>query len=168
MCLLRLRQRDRTMAVVSIFIASLLLIIEFTRGHRSPGHQERIPVHTEAVVRNTDRIPLRVEPTRSSGSNIDVADLAINWKFYHNRTVATKGRLRCDNEDFCAFARRPELRMSVVVDISTLPAPTRRHLILDCKDGCDVIVVGNVDYDDIFALSVSDVPAEQSSATSTL
>ena len=152
-----LRKSNRMRMVGSILSILLSLIIGFSLSDRSPLHQEKAPGSTGASVRDINPISWRVAAARSPASTIEVADLAINWNLYRDTTVAVHGSFRCASEDYCAFARSPELRMSVVVDISTLPAPARRHLILECNDGCDVIVMGNVDYDDIFALNVSDV-----------
>jgi hypothetical protein len=157
-----LRRSNRMRAVVSILSILSFLIIGFPLYDRSPRHQEKALGSPGASVRDTSPISWRVAAARSPASTIEVADLAINWNLYRNTTVAVRGSFQCASEDYCAFARSPELRMSVVVDISTLPAPARRHLILDCRHGCDVIVVGNVDYDDIFALDVSDVRVSDS------
>jgi hypothetical protein len=152
-----LRQINSMRTVIGILSILSFLIIGFSLYERSPRHQEKALGNSGASVRDTNPISRRVAAARSPAPTIEVTDLAINWNLYRNTTVAVAGSFRCASEDYCAFARSPELRMTVVVDISTLPAPARRHLILDCKDGCDVIVVGNVDYDDIFALDVSDV-----------
>jgi hypothetical protein len=144
--------------IFGIIFAFLLVIAFMYRPLRLP---ERAAASIEVPGRVTDRIPLKVPTTGFSGPAIDVADLVINWRTYQNKTIAIEGTFRCNNEDYCAFARSPGLRTSVTVDISMLSVPTRRHLILDCSAGCNVVVFGNVDDGDIFALNVSDVPAKQ-------
>jgi hypothetical protein len=124
-----------------------------------PRIHERAATSVGAPVGNTGRLSLKkIALTTLPQPIVDIRDLNIGWRSHRNQIVAVRGALRCDNEDYCAFARTPELRRAVQVDISTLSESTRRHLILDCSGGCDIIVTGNVDDEDIFALNATDVP----------
>nr|WP_294518277.1 hypothetical protein [uncultured Rhodopila sp.] len=90
--------------------------------------------------------------------SIDIDNLVLEWPRHWDETVAVKGRIRCDSEDYCEFVLSPYVRRHILVEIVMLPVESQHHLVFDCHETpCQIIVVGTVGMENLLADTIHNI-----------
>lgn len=131
------RSRGRLRGQALLAACALAFAFGLTRQVYSWGTVRQVPMESYHTFMVTNK-----------KSELDVAQLILDWRNLWDQVVVVKGTVQCD-EEICWFGTPPGFHKFVAINISMLPLERRRHIVLGCQASeCSMVVTGRAPYGD--------------------